>query len=82
VFTARYELNLYTNSDYLRIKWFSDSQILLLVTLNLEQVKDEYSLPALMRIFQLLYTEWNRINITKLKACFSHVPQEMKFMKT
>jgi len=57
VFTARYELNLYTNSDYLRIKWFSDSQILLLVTLNLEQVKDEYSLPVLMRIFQLLYTE-------------------------
>ena len=57
MFTARYELNLYTNSDYLRIKWFSDSQILLLVTLNLEQVKDEYSLPVLMRIFQLLYTE-------------------------
>jgi hypothetical protein len=57
VFTARYELKLYTNSDYLGIKWFSDSQIILLVTLNLEQVKDEHSLPIVMRIFQLLYAE-------------------------
>ena len=57
LFTARYELNPYTNSDYLGIKWFSDSQITLLVTLNLEQVKDEHSLPLVMRIFQLLYTK-------------------------
>jgi len=39
VFTARYELNPYKNSDYLGIKLFSDSQIILRVTLNLEQVK-------------------------------------------
>lgn len=57
MFTARYKLNLYTNSDYLGIKWFNGSQIILLVTLNLEQVKDEHSLHVVMRIFQLLYTE-------------------------
>jgi len=57
VFSAQYELNLYTNSDYLGIKWFSDSQIILLVTLNLEQVKGEHSLPVVMPIFQLPYTD-------------------------
>jgi hypothetical protein len=57
VFSAQYELNLYTNSDYLGIKWFSDSQIILLVALNLEQVKCEHSLPVVMPMFQLLYTE-------------------------
>jgi hypothetical protein len=57
VFTARYKLNLYKNLDYLGIKWFSDSQNIILVTLNLEQVKGEHSLPVVMPIFQLLYTE-------------------------
>lgn len=57
MFSAQYELNLYTNSDYLGIKWFSDSQIILLVTLNLEQVKGEHSLPVVMPIFQLPYTD-------------------------